>query len=195
MPPADELELTDPRAMRALAHPARLGILELSARQRLGHRDRVRARGRRQPAGGQLPPARTREVGPDPAGRERRRPRDALGAGGALDPLHERRRLAAVPDRRPRARRAGSSSVTTASWTTGSRPSRPSRASGATRPPSPARASTSRREELTSSSRRFRELMQGLRAPARRRAARGRRRVHVVFRAVPRVDPPKTRRK
>ena len=29
MPPADELELTDPRAMRALAHPARLSILEL----------------------------------------------------------------------------------------------------------------------------------------------------------------------
>ena len=29
MPHADELELTDPRAMRALAHPARLGILEL----------------------------------------------------------------------------------------------------------------------------------------------------------------------
>src|SRR4051794_23920604 len=29
MPPADELELTDPRAIRALAHPARLGILEL----------------------------------------------------------------------------------------------------------------------------------------------------------------------
>src|SRR4051812_34820508 len=29
MPPADELELSDPRAMRALAHPARLGILEL----------------------------------------------------------------------------------------------------------------------------------------------------------------------
>ena len=28
MPPADELELTDPRAMRALAHPARLAILE-----------------------------------------------------------------------------------------------------------------------------------------------------------------------
>lgn len=29
MPPADDLELTDPRAMRALAHPARLAILEV----------------------------------------------------------------------------------------------------------------------------------------------------------------------
>jgi len=29
MPPADELEIRDPRAMRALAHPARLSILEL----------------------------------------------------------------------------------------------------------------------------------------------------------------------
>ena len=29
MPPADNLEIRDPRAMRALAHPARLAILEL----------------------------------------------------------------------------------------------------------------------------------------------------------------------
>ncbi len=29
MPPADDLKITDPRAMRALAHPARLAILEL----------------------------------------------------------------------------------------------------------------------------------------------------------------------
>ena len=194
MPPADELELTDPRAMRALAHPARLAILELLRTNGSGTATEC-----------------AREVGgsPQAASYHLR----ALAKWGLIRPVasddgrETRWELAArsihftsgddSPQFRTAARALGRRIL-----------ERDDRAVNAYLAAEPDEKREWREaatlasasiyvtpEELHEFSRRFREVMKDFERPDEADRPEGARRVHVVFRAVPHVDPPKTRRK
>src|SRR4051794_3594515 len=194
MPPADDLELTDPRAMRALAHPARLGILEL-----------LHANG---PA---TPTECAREIGgsPQAASYHLR----ALAKWGLIRP-------AASDDARETRWELAARSISFTSGDDSPQFHTAARALGrriverddrlidawiAAEPAEPREwreaasfASGSvyvTHEELNDFGARFRDLMKDYERPEDGDRPDGARRVHVVFRAVPRVEPPKKRRK
>ncbi len=194
MPPADELELTDPRAMRALAHPARLGILELLRLNGSGTATEC-----------------AREVGgsPQAASYHLR----ALAKWGLIRPAasadgrETRWELAArsirftsgddSPQFRTAARALGRRILerddrVVDAWLA-AEPGEPREWRDAATFASASVFVTP--DELHEFSRRFREVMKDFERPDEAARPEGARRVHVVFRAVPRVDPPKTRRK
>jgi DNA-binding transcriptional ArsR family regulator len=193
MPPTDELELKDPRAMRALAHPARLAILDLLQVNGSGTATEC-----------------AREVGGSPQaasyhlralakwglvqkaasddGRETRwelAARTIHFASGDDSPQYHTaaralgRRILERDDRVVNAYLAAHASESR-EWrdaaTFGS-------ASVYVTP-----------EELHEFARRFRALIDDFERPDERDRPEGSRRVHVVVRAVPYVEPPKTRR-
>ena len=194
MPPADELELTDPRAMRALAHPARLGILELlrlngsgtateCAREVGGSPQAASYHLRALAKWGLIRPAESDD------GRETRwelAARSIHFASGDDSPQFRTaaralgRRILERDDRvvnaylaaEPGESREWRDAATFASASVYVTP-----------------------EELDEFARRFRDVMKDFERPDEAERPEGARRVHVVFRAVPRVDPPKTRRK
>jgi DNA-binding transcriptional ArsR family regulator len=193
MPPADELELTDPRAMRALAHPARLAILELlhlngsgtateCARDLGGSPQAASYHLRALAKWGLIRPV----VSED--GRETRwelAARSIRFASGDDSPQFQAaaralgRRIIERDDRAVNAylaAEAGESREWRDAATFAS-------ASVYVTP-----------EELSEFARRFHEVMKDFERPDEADRPEGARRVHVVFRAVPRVDPPKTRR-
>jgi DNA-binding transcriptional ArsR family regulator len=194
MPPADELELTDPRAMRALAHPARLGILELLRLNSSGTATEC-----------------AREVGgsPQAASYHLR----ALAKWGLIRPAtsndgrETRWELAArsirftsgddSPQFRTAARALGRRILerddrVVDAWLA-AEPGEPREWRDAATFASASVFVTP--EEMHEFSRRFREVMKDFERPQVAGRPEGARRVHVVFRAVPRVDPAKTRRK
>jgi len=194
MPPADELELTDPRAMRALAHPARLGILELlhlnnsgtateCAREVGGSPQAASYHLRALAKWGLIRPAVSKD------GRETRwelAARSIHFASGDDSPQFRTaaralgRRIIERDDRvvnaylaaEPGESREWRDAATFASASVYVTP-----------------------EELHEFARRFREVMKDFERPEEAARPEGARRVHVVFRAVPRVDPSRTRRK
>jgi DNA-binding transcriptional ArsR family regulator len=194
MPPAEELELTDPRAMRALAHPARLSILELL---------RVNGSGTATEC--------AREVGgsPQAASYHLR----ALAKWGLIRPVasddgrEARWELAArsihftsgddSPQFRTAARALGRRILerddrVVDAWLAAEHAEPREWRDAATFASASVYVTP---EELHEVSRRFREVMKDFERPDEADRPEGARRVHVVFRAVPRVDASKKRRK
>lgn len=194
MPPADDLELTDPRAMRALAHPARLGILELlrvdgsctateCAREVGGSPQAASYHLRALAKWGLIRPV------PSDDGRETRwelAARSIHFTSGDDSPQFQTaaralgRRILERDDRivnaylaaEPGEAREWRDAATFASASVYVTP-----------------------DELHEFARRFREVMKDFERPQVAGRPGGAKRVHVVFRAVPHVEPPKTRRK
>ena len=194
MPPADELEITDPRAMRALAHPARLAILDLlqvngsgtateCAREVGGSPQAASYHLRALAKWGLIHPAASKD------GRETRWELAArtihFSSGDDSPQFHTAaralgRRLLERDDRVVNAYLAAQAAESR-EWR-----------NAATFGSASVYVTV---DELNEFARRFRDLIKDFERPDEADRPNGSRRVHVVLRAVPYIDPPKTRRK
>jgi DNA-binding transcriptional ArsR family regulator len=194
MPPADELEITDPRAMRALAHPARLAILELlhvngsgtateCAREVGGSPQAASYHLRALAKWGLITPAASDD------GRETRWELAARAIHfSSGDDSPQFRNAARALSRRVLER----DDRVVHAWLE-AEPAEPREWRDAATFASGSVYVTA--EELHDFSNRFRDLLKDFERPDDTDRPDGARRVHVLLRAVPRVDPPKTTRR
>jgi DNA-binding transcriptional ArsR family regulator len=194
MPPADDLELTDPRAMRALAHPARLGILELlHANGSCNATECAReVGGSPQAASYHLRALAKWGLIRHAASDDGRETRWELAARSihfrSSDDSPQYQTAARALGRRLLERDERLVSAYLAAEARQSPEWRDAATFGGTSVYVTA-------EELHELARRFRDLIKDFERPDEADRPEGARRVQVVFRAFPRVDPPQTRRK
>ena len=193
MPPADEIELKDPRAMRALAHPARLAILDIlqvngsgtateCAREVGGSPQAASYHLRALAKWGLIQPAASND------GRETRWELAARTIHFATEDSPQFRTAARALGQRILERDDRVVNAYLATQAGESREWRDAATFGSA-------SVYVTPEELRDFARRFRQLIDEFERPDEADRPEGSRRVHVVVRAVPSVAPPKTRRR